>query len=151
MARGYDGNEYVKGVSPFMRWIDTSGAEYRMVSTGSTMRLQRNTAIEGSATWVDDGLSGGQTRSAIRTVTGTTSASLTDGTILCSATAAMSLTLFSAASATGQIIRVKRVHSGIVTIYGTGSELIDNTSNTVVNVLYQTTVLHSNGSNWYII
>jgi hypothetical protein len=91
---------------------------------------------------------------ALTTKTTTYTITATDGTILCDATsAAFTVTLPTAVSATGKTYIVKKIDSSAnaVTIATTSSQTIDTISTQVLGIQSAWLVIQSDGSNWQIV
>jgi hypothetical protein len=90
----------------------------------------------------------------IRTVTGTTTATVTDFTVLGNATtAAFTITLPTAASASGHVMAFKKIDASAnaVTIKGNGTELIDAANTNVLSAQYAFILIQSDGTQWWIL
>lgn len=88
----------------------------------------------------------------IRSITATTTALVTDYTILCDATSgAITLNLPAAASNTGLVLCVKKINNTAnnITIDPNGAELIDLGATLVVSTYLQSVIFQSNGAGWY--
>lgn len=88
----------------------------------------------------------------IRTITATTTALVSDYTILCDATSgAIILNLPAAASNTGLVLCVKKINNTAnnITIDPNGAELIDLGATLVVSTYLQSVMFQSNGTGWY--
>jgi len=76
---------------------------------------------------------------------------LTEKDELVLATAAITLTLPTAAGIKGKVYIIKNLISGTITIDTDGSETIDGSNGTYLTVQYQTITIISDGTNWNII
>ncbi len=77
-----------------------------------------------------------------------------DHTILCDATsAAFTVTLPAAASYPGQILVIKKIDSSgnAVTIDGNSTETIDGATTASLSAQWQSKVIQSNGTAWYVL
>ncbi len=90
----------------------------------------------------------------IRTISATTTALITDHTILCDATSGViTLNLPTAASTVGLILNIKKINNSAnnITIDPNGAELIDLASTLVISTYLQAIAIQSNGTGWYVI
>lgn len=93
-------------------------------------------------------------QAAMVTKTTAYTATTSDFTILCDATAAaFSVTLPAAAANTGRIYNVKKVDvsANAVTIQANGAELIDGSNTKAMSAQYQSAQIQSNGTFWSVI
>lgn len=89
-----------------------------------------------------------------RTVTTATTATVTDFSVFGNATGgAFTITLPSAASASGHIMAFKKLDASAnaVTIKGNGTELIDAANTNVLSTQYANILIQSDGTQWWII
>ena len=118
--------------------IGTNG--YVLTSNGTT------------ATWAASSGGGGSPSVVSKTTTYTITTS--DSTVLCDATsAAFTVTLPTAVSATGKTYVVKKIDSSAnaITIATTSSQTIDTISTQTLGIQNAWLVMQSDGSNWQII
>lgn len=91
---------------------------------------------------------------AITTKTATYTATASDHTILCNNTGgAITINLPAAAGCSGRVYVIKKI-SGVllnVTIDPNGAETIDGASTRVLTLQYETVMIQSNGTSWFII
>ena len=89
---------------------------------------------------------------AYRAFTGSTSAAITDNTLIFTGTSAATLTLPTAASITGRSYWIKNAssNSSVLTIATTSSQTIDGSTTWLLNQANEAVNLVSNGTNWYI-
>lgn len=86
----------------------------------------------------------------VRSESGTYTATVTDGLILCTGT--FTVTLPAAATAgEGHVLHIKNVSTGTITVDGNGAETIDGATTTTITVQYASVTLCCDGSNWHII
>lgn len=91
---------------------------------------------------------------AIATITTGTTLDASHYTVLCDATsAAFTVTLPTATSASGRIYTIKKIDSSVnaVTIDGNGSEVIDGATTVTVAAQWESYTIQSNGTAWYIL
>lgn len=91
---------------------------------------------------------------AVRTVTGTTTATTDDYLIRCDCTSgALTVNLPAAASNTGRTFIIKKIDAtaSLVTIDGNGAETIDGAATRTIGTQYNRFQIMSNGTNWDII
>ena len=74
-----------------------------------------------------------------------------DGTILVDSVGPVTITLPLAASVSGQIVSVKNINTGTVTIVPSGADLIDGAASQTLSVQYAAFMFQSDGTNWYIL
>ncbi len=75
-----------------------------------------------------------------------------DHTITCGAgNETFTVTLIAAASATGQILNIKNVGTGTITIDGNGAETIDGATTQVIATQYDCITIQSDATSWHII
>lgn len=82
--------------------------------------------------------------------TGTYQALITDYIIVGNSTSAFTITLPQSVLSTGQILKIKNINTGVVTIDGYSSELIDASSTIALNQ-WESLYLVCNGTGWYYI
>ncbi len=90
----------------------------------------------------------------IRTITTSTTATATDYTVLCDATAgAVVLTLPAVAGITNRIYNLKKIDSSAntCTLDGNASETIDGALTQVISVQWQNVQIQTNGTAWFIL
>jgi len=94
---------------------------------------------------------GGSFATAISTQSSNYSASINDYTILCNST--LTITLPDATGAKGRIYVIKNIGTGTITITrnGSTSQTIDGTATQTLSTQYQSMMIQSDGSNWYIL
>lgn len=85
------------------------------------------------------------------TVTDSVVLDSTYNVVYCNKATAMTVTLPAAASCSGRIYVIKNINSGIVTIDGNSTELIDGEETRQLVTKYKSYTLQSNGSAWFII
>ena len=91
---------------------------------------------------------------AIRTITATASALVTDYTILCDATSgAITVNLPAVATVSGQIIIIKKINNTAnnITIDPSGAETIDTAATLVISTFNQSVMIQSNGTTWSVL
>jgi len=91
---------------------------------------------------------------ALRLVTKTTTytALPEDHTILCGpGNETFTVTLPTASAVTGQVLNIKNIGTGTITVDGNGSETIDEGTTAIINTQYESISIHSDGSNWHIL
>lgn len=136
--------------------LDPNGAE--LINGAATFALSRQYAAAivyctGSAFYV----LGGNLLSAIgsvRTVTGATSITSADGTLLCNATSAgFTVSLPAAASLPGLTVTIKKIDAtvNLVTIDPSGSETIDGYVTWILSMSNQDVTIQSDGAAWRMI
>jgi hypothetical protein len=83
----------------------------------------------------------------------TYTATTSDGVILCDASAAWTLTLYTAVGNSGRQLIIKKTDSSAnaVTVDGNASETIDGETTQVISDQYTSITVASDGSNWHII
>ena len=90
----------------------------------------------------------------IRTVTANATVTTSDRTIFCDATSgAIIITLPPVADAVSFEVNIKKTDSSAntVTIAGSGSETIDDSTTAVITVQYEAVTVHSDGIEWGIL
>lgn len=77
---------------------------------------------------------------------------VSDHTITCgSGNETFTVTLLAAASAVGQILNIKNVGTGIITVDANGSETIDKGLTAVISTQFPSITIQSDGTEWWII
>ena len=76
----------------------------------------------------------------------------TDNTIICGAgNETFTITLPAVASSTGQVLHIKNVGTGIITIDGNAAENIDGAGTAVLTVRYECITIVCDGTDWWIV
>lgn len=89
-------------------------------------------------------------KTALRTITDSDTSALSDYTIVCNKTTAMTVTLHAANTCTGQILNIKNINTGLVTVDANSTETIDwDLTQTLVQ--WENLTIQSNGTNWIIL
>ncbi len=84
--------------------------------------------------------------------TGAYTTTAADHTIICGAgNETFTVTLIAAASVTGQILVIKNIGSGTVTVDGNASETIDGATTQSLSSQYDSIMIQSDGTSWWII
>ena len=79
-------------------------------------------------------------------------ATVTDGTILCDATAgAVTITIPTAVGNTGLALNIKKIDSSANAVILSSAELIDGSATKTTVVQYVNIAIQSDGANWYIL
>ena len=134
-------------------WVDASsvGTDDQNISGSGLSGTTLTIGIEnGTSETVD--LSSLSTITAISTQTANYTILATDGTILVDATGgAVTITLPTPVSGKKYIVKKIDTSANNVTIATTGGATIDGAATQTTGVAYQTYVLQSDGTNWYII
>lgn len=102
----------------------------------------------------DDSLSvGGKIIMPIRTVTGTTTVSSTDHTLIINNTGAATINLPAASTSVNRILVVKKISTTLnnVIITANGAETIDGLNTLTLTLQYSTIMLQCDGVSWYVI
>lgn len=73
-----------------------------------------------------------------------------DSRIYCDNTALITLTVGSAVTNSGQMVKVKLINTGWAVLTGTVGQTFDGSPSYVLNGQYNTYQIHSNGANWYL-
>ena len=109
---------------------------------------------ENGSIWYWDGTAWltGSSKSAIRTITASDAATVSDGTLLCDCSLGdIIVTLPPVASSAQLWLKIKKIDGSafIVTIDGYGAELIDGDATQVILRQWTAVELHCDGSAWY--
>lgn len=91
---------------------------------------------------------------AITTVTGNYTITDADSTVLCDATSgSMTITLPSAAQSPSRFFNIKKIDAtnNTVSITPAGAETIDGDTSKTIGLQWVNVVVHSDGTNWYIL
>lgn len=73
-----------------------------------------------------------------------------DSRIYCDNTSLITLTVGSAVTNSGQMVKVKLINTGWAVLTGTAGQTFDGSPSYVLNGQYNTYQIHSNGANWYL-
>jgi|TARA_R100000501_G_C2595736_1_gene94342 hypothetical protein len=123
-------------------WKDTgSGNEFYLEDeSGNVIQVTDNGSIAG----------GGGGISSIVTKTTTYTATTSDDVILCDGT--FTLTLYAASGNSGEVLYLKNISTGTITIDADGSETIDGAlAKYLAGVQYESLTIVCDGSDWHII
>ena len=90
---------------------------------------------------------------AITTKTATYTATASDYTIVCNNAGAMTVNLPAAAGCSGRVYVIKKISGAAlnVTVDANASETIDGALTRVLTTQYETVMIQSNGTSWYIL
>ncbi|GAB2834330.1 hypothetical protein GCM10027043_40570 [Ferruginibacter profundus] len=90
---------------------------------------------------------------AITTKTTNYTATAGDYTIVCNNTGAITITLPAAAGCSGRVYVIKKISAALnnVTVDGNASETIDGATTRVLTTQYESVMIQSNGTSWYIL
>jgi hypothetical protein len=90
---------------------------------------------------------------AITTKTATYTATANDHTIVCNNAGAMTVNLPAAAGCSGRVYVIKKISAALnnVTVDGNGAETIDGAATRILSLQYESVMIQSNGTSWFIL
>jgi hypothetical protein len=132
-------------------WLFTDGAGSFPSDTSSN---KRRIDLSAASNWAWAFPTSAGLANGISTKTSAYTILSTDGTILCDATAGgFTVSLPTAATSTNRIFNIKKVDAtgNVVTIDGSGAETIDGSLTQTLDAQWESVVIQSNGSAWFIL
>lgn len=101
--------------------------------------------------WYDTGATGSAVSSTVNIVTKTSAYTLTSNDVVVLANGTFTITIPTAVGIEGKTYDVKNIGTGSVTLDPNGAQTIDGDTTKILNTLYDSLTIISDGSNWHII